>query len=489
VRREHALNVSEYAACDATELARLIRDREVTADEVREAALRAIEEVDAQLNAVVHGPFEDATAADGPFGGVPFAIKDTLFENGRPCEFGSRLLAGLRAPLDATLAARFREAGLVSLVRTATPEFAFDTDTAPVVNGQTRNPWATERSPGGSSGGAAALVAAGALPMAHGNDGGGSIRIPAAWCGLVGLKPSRGRVPAGPLVGEVPGGIAHEFALTRTVRDAALLLDAVSGPSAGDRYYVAPPAAPFAEAVRSAPGRLRVAIHTESFWGRATGQDQRAAVEAVGARLEELGHNVDEASAPVDAGALRRAHLVLWPWFLGLLAHGFGALVGREANAETVEAASLACIRHGSTLTAEDVWAAFAIQNAVTRGWGAFLDDYDLFVCPTTPTAPPEAGYPPQDDPKYSTAEAWLDDLFGLIPFTPIANTTGQPSISLPLGTDGDGLPIGVMLTAQTLREDLLFRVAAQLEEATPWADRKPVVTAGSTGAGSPGAA
>jgi amidase len=472
------LNVAEYAACDATELARLLRASEVSVDELREAALRAIEQVDPQLNAVVHGPFADAPAGGGPFGGVPFAVKDTLWENGRPFEFGSRLLAGLTATDDATLAERFREAGLVSLVRTATPEFAFNVDTSPVVHGPTRNPWAPERSPGGSSGGAAALVAARAVPMAHANDGGGSIRVPAAWCGLVGLKPSRGRVPVGPLIGEVPGAIAHEFAVTRTVRDAAMLLDAVSGPAAGDRYYVAPPARPFTDALATEPGRLRIAIHTDSYWGVPTDSEHRAAVETVGRRLEELGHTVEPATAEVSARAMRRVHLVLWPWLLANTARGFGRLVGRDPTEDTVEAASLACVRHGQALKASDAGAAFAIQNAVGRAWGEFLDDYDLFVCPTTPTGPTESGSPRQDDPKYTTAEAWIDDLFELLPFTPIANTTGQPSISLPLGVDAGGLPIGVMLTAQTLREDLLFRVAAQLEEGMPWADRRPAIAA-----------
>jgi amidase len=224
---------------------------------------------------------------------------------------------------------------------------------------------------------------------------------------------------------------------------------------------------------------LRVAIHTEAYWGRETEPETRAAVEAVGRQLEELGHRVEPATAPVDVEGLRTAHLVLWPWLLAISAAGFGALVGREASEDTVEAASLACIRRGMELTASDVWMAFAIQNANSRAWGAFLDEYDLFVCPTSPTSAPDAGYPPQGDPKYSTAEAWIDEVFELIPFTPIANTTGQPSVSLPLGVASDGLPIGVMLTTQALREDLLFSVAAQLEQAMPWADRRPEVVAG----------
>src|SRR3954469_10228715 len=286
------MRVDEYAAHDATALAELISNGEVSAAEVREAALAAIAAVDSEIHAVAHGPFEDAAAAaSGPFAGVPFAVKDTLMEAGRPLEFGSRLLEGYVAPSDVTLTERFRAVGLVSLVRTATPEFAFNLDTAPDLRGPTRNPWDLDRSAGGSSGGAAALVASGALPMAHGNDGGGSIRLPAAHCGLVGLKPSRGRVPMGPLIGEPAGGVAHEFALTRTVRDTAALLDAVAGPAPGDRYYVAAPATPYAEVIAAEPGPLRIAVHTESAFGRPTDPEVRATVNAVAAALEELGHH------------------------------------------------------------------------------------------------------------------------------------------------------------------------------------------------------
>ncbi len=472
------MNVSDYARCDATELARLIRVGEVSAKEVRVAALGAIEQVDGDLNAVVHGPFEDAGALNGPLKGVPFAAKDTLFEAGRPCEFGSRLLAGFVPPMDSTLAGRFRAAGLLTLVRSATPEFAFNLDTAPVVNGPTRNPWEPERSPGGSSGGAAALVAARAVPVAHANDGGGSIRIPAGWCGLVGLKPSRGRVPMGPLVGELPGGIAHEFAVSRTVRDAAVLLDALAGPSPGDRYYVAKPPRPFVEEVGAEPPRLRVALHTSSYWGEPVDAETEDAVRAVARSLEELGHAVEEATAPVDADAFRQLHLVLWPWLLAGTADALGGAMKRSVSRETVEAASLATIERGRTLTAADVTRAYAQQNAASRAWGAFLDSHDLFLCPTTPGGPPPCGTPAQDDDRYLDLEAWSDDVFGLIPFTPIANTTGQPSISLPLGKRSDGMPIGVMLTAQSLRDDLLLRVAAQLETAMPWAERTPHVVA-----------
>jgi amidase len=281
------MNRDDYTACDATELRRLLAGREVDVEEVREAALSAIEAVESRLNAVVSGPYEEApVASDGPLAGVPFAVKDTLAEAGRPLGFGSRLLDGFVPRRGATLAERFHAAGLLSLVRTATPEFAFNTDTAPVVHGPTLNPWNLERCPGGSSGGAAALVAARAVPMAHANDGGGSIRVPAAWCGLVGLKPSRGRVPLGPAVGEAVGGFAHEFAVTRTVRDAAALLDAVNGPAPGDRYYVARPPRPFSAALDAELPPLRVAVRGSSWFGLQPEPAARAAVESAAPRSQ-----------------------------------------------------------------------------------------------------------------------------------------------------------------------------------------------------------
>jgi amidase len=477
------MDLHEYAACDATELRRLISAGEVSATEVRAAALRAIEAVEPRLNAVVGPRYEDATGAeDGPLAGVPFAVKDTLPEAGRPLGFGSRLLDGFVARRDATLAERFRAAGLVALVRSATPEFAFNIDTAPVVHGATRNPWDPGRSPGGSSGGAAALVASRALPMAHANDGGGSIRVPAAWCGLVGLKPSRGRVPIGPAVGEAVGGFAHEFALTRSVRDAALMLDAISGPASGDRYYVARSPTPFAAALGHEPDRLRVAVHTRSFFGVETEPELSSAVRAAAEVLDGLGHHVEEACPAVADDALRECVTTVWSVDLAELAATFERATGREAQPGLVEAASWACIRHGRDLTALDLQGAGRVVNSTARRWGRFLDDYDLFVCPTAPTPALASGTPDQDDARIAAAEDWTDEVFAKTPFTPIANLTGQPAVSLPLAETGDGLPLGVMLTAQTLREDLLLQVAGQLERALTWHSRTPAIDAGATG-------
>ncbi len=476
------MDLADYTACDATELAGLIAGRELDAAEVRDAALRAIEAVEPHLNAVVSGPYEDADmVADGPLAGVPFAVKDTLPEAGRPLGFGSRLLDGYVARRGATLAERFRDAGLVSLVRTATPEFAFNIDTAAVVHGPTLNPWDRSRSPGGSSGGTAALVAAGALPMGHGNDGGGSIRIPAAWCGLVGLKPSRGRVPVGPAVGEAVGGFAHEFALTRTVRDAAALLDAVSGPAPGDRYYLANPSQPFAGALEGPVPALRVAGCTSSPFGTPVDPHVRAAVEDVLGVLEQMGHQVVDACPPLDEQRLRDCLETTWSVDLAVLAGTFARIGGGEAQ-DSVEAASRACIARGREVSALELEAAAATVNSVSRRWGGFLDEHQLFVCPTTPAGPTPSGIPAQDDERIATAADWIDEVFAPSPFTALSNLSGQPSVSLPLGESPDGMPIGVMLTAQTLREDLLFAVAAELERTMPWAGRRPAIHASSPG-------
>lgn len=462
---------------DATALAATIAAGEVSPQEVAEVARVAIERVEPKLNAIVAGPFPDLAAVDGaPLSGVRFAAKDTLAEQGRPMGFGTAMLEGHIAPRNATLADRFQAAGLVSMVRTATPEFAFNIDTAPRVHGPTRNPWDPERSPGGSSGGSAALVAAGALPIAHANDGGGSIRIPASFCGLVGLKPSRGRVPLGSAVGEGVGGFAHEFAVTRTVRDAALLLDCVCGPSPGDRYYVVPPEAPFAAALEQPPTGLRIAVHTEAYGAVATAPAVATAVERTAAALEELGHHVEPATASHDEPGMRQACEVIWSVSLASLAQVFSSMNHTEVGPDTVESASLTCIRRGRAAKALEVIAANAYVNAISRRWGRFLDDYDAFLCPTVPITVPRSGWPDQDDDRIETATQWIDELFANIPFTPIANLTGQPSISLPLGEDEDGVPIGVMLTAQTLREDTLLALASQLELAMPWRDRRPRV-------------
>jgi amidase len=476
------MEVSEYSRHDATGLRELIDRREVAREEVLDAALRAIDEVEPRINALSSGPFAEpiAGADDGSFAGVPFVLKDLgASAAGYPLESGSRMFAGFVPEADTELMTRFRRAGLVTLARAASPEFGFNANTAPVDHGPVRNPWDTDRIPGGSSGGSAAVVAARAVPMAHASDGGGSIRIPASCCGLVGLKPTRGRVPVGPEVGEALSGLAIEFALTRTVRDCAVLLDAVCGPGPGEKYYVARPARPYARELNADPGRLRVAVRTETFGGVATSPEVASAVEAVGRTLEDLGHVVEPASPELDFAAFQASNVAIWTASLAFLADAFGALVGRRASPDNVEAATWAAIQHGRGVSGFELAQAAQVQNVVTRAFGRFLDEYDLLLTPTLPVPPLPVGSFDQNDPRHTTPHSWFDEVTPFLPFTPIFNTTGQPSLSLPLGMSSDGLPIGVMLNAQSLREDLLLRVASRLEEAMPWAERVPAVCAG----------
>lgn len=471
---------AEYAEQDGLGLKSLIDDGQVSTEEVRDAALRALEDTNPRLNALVGEPFYDVPHDPaGPLGGVPFLVKDLVcMIEGKPIEWGSRLMQGFVAPMDSFLMSRFKAAGLRTLGKTATPEMGFNANTAPVANGITRNPWDTERIPGGSSGGSGALVAARAVPIAHANDGGGSIRIPAACNGLVGLKPTRGRVPIGPAVDEAINGAAVELAVTRSVRDTAAVLDCVSGPAPGEKYYVAGPTRSYAEALRVEPGSLRVAIRTQAFWGTQTAPEVVRAVEEVARQLESLGHTVEEASPELDVEAFFAAQLSLWTWFTAVSVLSLAEFTGREPGPNTLERGTLAALRHGAELSALELTRAFAVQNLVTRTWGAFLDDFDLLLTPTLSVPAQPVGSLDQNGSFIHEARDWLDHVFGQISFTSQLNMTGQPAVSLPLGMSDDGLPIGVQLAAQSLREDVLLQVAAQLEQAMPWADRRPAVCA-----------
>ena len=476
------MNLSEYARYDAVGLADLIARKEVTAAEVQDAACRAIGEVNPRLNAVVGDLFAEPLACDnsGRFRGVPFAIKDLVVHAaGVPTEMGSRLARGLVFPHDSHLMARYRKAGLATMCRTTTPEFGFNATTEAVVyGGPTRNPWNLERSPGGSSGGSAALVSARALPIAHANDGGGSIRIPAAACGLVGLKPTRGRTPVGPDYGDPLFGLGIEFGVARTVRDVAALLDCVEGPEPGDRFAIARPTRPYAEEVGAEPGRLRVALATAPWSGVPVDPACADATRATARLLEQLGHQVTEARPEINADHLDTLNLRLWCTFLAQGAYGLGAMLGREVSADTLEATVLRCAELGRSFTIFDLAEADAYANELTRACGGFFTQYDLLVTPTAAQPPLPLGWLDANDPSLD-ADGWLRKVFAYAAFTPLFNVSGQPAISLPLGSTPDGLPVGVQLVARYGEEDLLLRVAAQLETAQPWISRIPPVRVG----------
>ncbi|HSK57734.1 MAG TPA: amidase family protein [Actinomycetospora sp.] len=472
------MDTEQYADLDATALAALVRDGQVSSEEVQKAATAALDAVAPRLNAVVGERFAEPLeyAADGPFAGVPFAIKDLILHAaGVPQRGGTRLLGdGVPMPADTHLMTRFRRAGLATLALTATPELGFNATTEPVATGPVRNPWDTARSPGGSSGGSAALVAARALPAAHANDGGGSIRIPAAACGLVGLKPSQGRTSPGPDYADPLLGMGVEFVVTRTVRDTAGLLDAVHGYEPGDRYLLPGPLRPYADEAAAGSRRLRVAVQTTPFTGGGS-VDPRCvqATEAVARTLEGMGHTVEVAGPSLDAEAFDAANLVGWTSFLADGVDVLAGLLGVEPGPDVLEAATLACAEHGRALRASDLYAADRVFNATRRAVADFHRHHDVIVTPTMNVPNTPLGYLDQNDPSRD-ARGWYAHIFSTAGFTALSNVTGNPAISLPLGRTEEGWPVGVQVMAPYGDESTLIALAGDLERAMPWAGHRP---------------
>lgn len=476
----------DLASLDATAQAELVRSGEATPAELVDAAIERIEKLNPELNAVIHERFERARAEaagdlpDGPFRGVPFLVKDLVcHQAGEPWHEGMRYLKelGWTAQADTWLAERFRAAGLVTVGRTNTPELGILPTTEPLAYGPTRNPWDTGRSPGGSSGGSAAAVAAGLVPVAHANDGGGSIRIPASECGLVGLKPSRGRTTLGPDQGDAIGGLAVEHVVTRSVRDTAAVLDAVAGPGPGDPYWAAPPARPFLDEVGADPGRLRIGLTTAAPGGMVTTHaDCVEAAESAARLLGSLGHEVEEAGPEgLDDPDYIPQFLALWSSNVAAGLDAWGAAGGRPIGPDDVEPLTWALAEMGRSFTGPALLTAIGWLQAHSRRMARFWLDHDLWLTPTIAEPPPPLGEfdAPPENPLQGIFRA-----ASVVPFTPPLNVTGQPAISLPLHWNADGLPIGVQLVAAAGREDVLLRVAAQLEEAAPWADRRPPLRA-----------
>jgi amidase len=448
-----------------------MRAGELSAAEVEALARQALDVTNRELNGLAMPPFSPALerAADGPFAGVPFLIKDSgPIAKGVPFFIGSRSLNGPAAPHDSELMTRFRAAGLVTLGMTTVPEMAISFSTESVKHGLTRNPWDLQRGVGGSSGGAAALVAAGAVPLAHGNDGAGSVRIPASCCGLVGLKPSRGRTPCGPDTGEALFGMASEFGLARTVRDAAHLLDAIHGPGVGDKYTAPPPRGRYADDLGLEPGSLKVAVTTQAWSGAAVDPEVAAAAARAGRMLEDLGHVVADASPAIDWEAVMHSSAGA----MAAIAAPF-LMAPRLPDPGKLQAVARRVLEEASELSALDLIAMFNSQNRVTRSVGAFFTEYDLLVTPTLGQLPAPHGTLQHDNPDHST-RSWQQSLFDYGPFTVVFNISGQPAISLPLAQSASGLPIGVQLVAPYGREDMLFQLAGQLEQAMPWRHRTP---------------
>jgi amidase len=474
---------------DACALAQLVRDGDVSPTELVDDAIDRIEKLNPELNAVIRPRFDqarqEAAAAlpDGPFRGVPIVLKDLMCSTaGEEIHEGMRVLKEARyvADRDQELARRFRAAGFVVVGRTNTPELGIVPTTEPLAYGPTRNPWDTARSTGGSSGGSAAAVASGMVPVGHAGDGGGSIRIPASECGLVGLKPSRARVPSGPEWGDVFGGLVCELAVSRTVRDTAAVLDAVAGPAAGDPYAAPTPARPFLDEVGADAGQLRIGMQTEAFGGTvATHPDCVAATERAAAVLASLGHIVEPTHvAALDAPEFVEAFLLVWAAGIGYdIDHYWSGKIGRAIIEGEVEPLTWALVEVARTTSASAFLDARQKLQAISRAVGEWYEEggFDLLLTPTLAEPPPLLGEfdSPPDNPVHGLLRA-----AALVPFTPPFNVSGQPAISLPLHWNSDDLPIGVQLVAPLGREDVLLRVASQLEEAAPWAERHPPVCA-----------
>jgi amidase len=466
------VELHEYARHDAIGLRALIAAGEVSAAAVEAVTRQALELANAEVNGLAMPVFAEALdhAADGPFAGVPFLLKDSgPIAQGVPFFLGSRSVIGAVASHDSDLMTRFRAAGLVTLGLTTVPELGISFTTEPVKHGPTRNPWCLDRSVGGSSGGAAALVAAGAVPIAHGNDSAGSVRIPASCCGLVGLKPSRGRTPCGPDMGEAVFGLSYEFALTRTVRDAAHFLDAIHGAGVGDKYTAPPPNGAYADELKIAPAPLRVAVTTQAWSGVAVDAEVAAVAVLAGRVLEGMGHVVTEASPLIDWDSVIESMV---PAEIAFMAAAFRK-APRPPDPAKLEAVSRRLFEEAEDLSIFDLMTSLEAHNQVSRSVGRFFTDHDLLITPTLGQLPAPLGTIDATRPGRTVA-SWVRSLFDYGPFTAVFNIAGQPAISLPLGHSASGLPIGVQFVAPYGREDLLFQIAAQFELVMPWQDRIP---------------
>ena len=475
--------MTDLANLDAVAQAELVANGECTASELVDAAIDRIERINPQINAVIHDLSNSARGAaetaTGPLAGVPFLVKDAVCHTaGDPYHLGMQALkdAQWTEPADTWLAERFRAAGFVFVGKTNTPELATSCTTEPLAYGASRNPWDLTRSTGGSSGGAGAAVAAGLVPVAHGNDMGGSIRCPASACGVVGLKPTRARTTLGPDFGEFWGPLTHEFVLARTMRDVATVLDAVAGPGPGDPYTAPAPARPYVDEVRAPVETLRIGFRTAAPHGAGdpTHPDCVAAVDATARLLASLGHDVEPAAVPAldfegDVGfgtilCVAIAHEVA----------RWSARVGRDITSE-LEANNQMLAGIGNAISGRDYLVAIENAQSFARAVATFWETHDVLVLPTLIDPPIELGIVGGPEADTVAASAQMGRIVSFLwPF----DVTGQPAISLPLAWNAQGLPIGVQLVAAYGREDVLLRLGAQLEAAQPWADRRPSVHA-----------
>ena len=473
--------LQDYGDHDGLGLADLVRRGEVSPQELVEAALAAMDRLNPQLNAVVRRFDETARAAaegplpDGPFQGVPFLVKDLLVSvAGVPTDCGSRYFQGWTRDHDSEIVKRWRAAGLIFVGKSNTPELGANGATEPVFGGATKNPWNPGHTPGGSTGGGAAAVAAGIVPLAHANDAGGSIRGPASCCGLVGLKPTRGRNSLAPDAGEYWNGLVAEHVVSRSLRDTAALLDATAGPVPGDPHVAPAPERPYLKELNRPAGRLRIGFATSGPKGEAFHPECLAGLKKTAALLETLGHDVEEAAPRWDADLLGEALMAIFAVAVARDVAEREAATAIPPSNEVLEKNCLWLFEKGKALSAIELSQAVSKLNQVSRQFAPFFEDYDCWLTPTMAQLPPEEGHLNAD---VDDVPQFFERLWHFNPLNSVYNVTGLPAISLPLQMSESGLPIGMMLGAGFGREDLLFRLSAQLEEAAPWRDRHPPIS------------
>lgn len=470
------LSAAEYQSYDALGLADLVRRREVCAEELLDTALALAERVQPEINCFVD-MFADRARAeiaaglpDGPFNGVPFALKDLfMLYTGRTTRNGSLLCVGDVAGHNSELFERYRRAGFAIFAKTSTPEFGLSATTEPLLTGATRNPYDLTRSVGGSSGGAAAAVAAGVVPLAHASDSGGSIRIPASCCGLFGLKPSRGRMPMGPERGESSAGLGTAHAVGISVRDSAALLDATAGPDAGAPYGIAPPNGTWLSASRSDPGPLRIGVVISSSDERQPDPECEQACLALGNLCERLGHHVDVCKLPLDFDALRRASGLFLASTTRALIDAQALKRGAPASEGDVEPVTWAIYQLACTVTGAQFVAAQAEFNRAGRAMARVHDRFDIILTPMLAELPAPIGHLAMhsgDFPEYMTRAARY------APFASLSNITGAPAMTLPTHMSTAGLPVGTQCIGRFGDEASLFALAGQVERASPWVRR-----------------
>lgn len=470
----------EYGNYDAVGLAELVRKKQVSAGELLDEAIARTSKVDPKINAVVvkHYDFAkrqiDKGLPEGPFTGVPFLLKDLEFLEGTRTTSGASVYQDHLADHTGTLAQRFLDAGLTIFGKSSTPEFGLLPTTESRLFGPTRNPWNPEHSSGGSSGGAGAAVAARIIPVAHASDGGGSIRIPASASGVFGLKPTRARNPIGPDRGEGWGGFSCGHVLSISVRDSAVMLDAIHGPEPSSPYVAPPPERPFAEEVGRDPGRLRIAFTDKSPYGDAIDPEIAAAVREIATLLDRLGHHVEE-RAPALAADPAAVMALIVSANTGLAVRLAEQQLGRAATDRDFEYLTLASAHNGGKATAIDYAAAQLNAFRISRGLATFFDTCDVFLCPTLCSPPLRIGEINPMSPDLSHIPPILRRY---MPATSLFNMSGQPAMSVPLAWNAAGLPLGMMFAARMGDEATLFRLASQLEQERPWNKKIPPVCA-----------